>query len=81
MCLGSLLPKHPALTRERLGAGQRKLGRELATTRDQINQTIGAVNSVIGNGCTGLHSAGSDNDSAAATARPARKTPVRDAVA
>ena len=59
---------------------QRQVGRELAATRDQINQTIGAVKSVIGDGRTIVRSAGSDNGSPAATASPARKTPVRDAV-
>ena len=59
---------------------QRQVGRELAATRDQINQTIGAVKSVIGDGRTIVRSARSDNGSPAATASPARKTPVRDAV-
>ena len=59
---------------------QRQVGRELATTRDRINQTIGAVKSVIGDGRTIVRSARSDNGSHAATASPARKTPVRDAV-
>ena len=38
------------------------------------------MKSVIGNGRTIVRSAGSDNGSTAATASPARKTPVRDAV-
>ena len=38
------------------------------------------MKSVIGDGRTIVRSAGSDNGSNAATARPARKTPVRDAV-
>ncbi len=38
------------------------------------------MKSVIGNGRTGVRSAGSDNGSTAAAASPARKTPVRDAV-
>ena len=77
--VGSQLPKAPAITRDDLQASQRKVGRELADTRAQINQTIGAVKSVIGNGRTIVRSAGGDNGSTAATASPARKTPVRDA--
>ena len=38
------------------------------------------MKSVIGDGRTIVRSAGSDNGSNAATASPARKTPVRDAV-
>ena len=38
------------------------------------------MKSVIGDGRTIVRSAGSDNGSHAATASPARKTPVRDAV-
>ncbi len=38
------------------------------------------MKSVIGNGRTIVRSAGGDNGSNAATASPARKTPVRDAV-
>ena len=79
--VGSPLPKHPVVTRDGLGASQRTVGPELAATRHQINQTIGTVKSVIGNTRTSVRSAGSDNGSAPATARPARKTPVRDAVA
>jgi hypothetical protein len=69
----------PAVTQDDLQAPQRK-GREPAATRDQINETIGAVKSVIGDGRTIVRSAGSDNGSNAATAGPARKTPERDAV-
>ncbi len=79
--VGSPLPKQPVVTRDNLGASQRTVGRELAATRDRINQAIGAVKSVIGNGHTSVGFAGGDNGSAPATARPARKTPVRDAVA
>ena len=56
------------------------MGREFAATRDQINQTIGAVKSVIGNGRTIIRSASSDTGSTAATVSPAQKTPVKDAV-
>ena len=77
--VGSQLPAPPAITHDDLQAPQRK-GRELAATRDQINQTIGAVKSVIGDCRTIVSSAGSDNGSHAATAGPARKTPERDAV-
>jgi len=45
-----------------------------------INQTIGAVQSGIGDGRTIVRSAGGDNGSNPATASTARKTPVRDAV-
>ena len=79
--VGSPLPKQPVGTRDNLGASQRTVGRELAAARDRINQTIGAVKSVIGNRHTSVGFAGGDNGSAPATAHPARKTPVRDAVA
>jgi len=78
--VGSPLPKPPAVTHDDLQTSQRQVGRELAATRDQINQTIGAVKSVIGDGRTIVRSTRSDNGSNAATASPARKTPVRDAV-
>ena len=78
--VGSPLPKPPAVTPDDLQTSQRQVGRELAATRDQINQTIGAVKSVIGDGRTIVRSTRSDNGSNAATASPARKTPVRDAV-
>jgi hypothetical protein len=78
--VGSQLPKPLAGTRDDLQAPQRTVGRELAATRDEINETIGAVKSVIGDGRTIVRSAGSDHGSTAATARPARKTPVRDTV-
>ena len=67
--VGSPLPKHPVVTRDGLGASRRTVGRELAATRDQINQTIGAVKSVIGNWRSSVRSAGGDNGSTAATAR------------
>ena len=78
--VGSPLPEPPAVTRDDFAAPQRTVGRELAATRDQINEAIGAVKSVIGDGRTIVRSAGGDNRSHAATASPARKTPVRDAV-
>jgi hypothetical protein len=78
--VGSQLPEPFAATQDDPGASQRKFGRELAATRDQINQTIGAVKSVIGDGRTIVRSDGSDKGPHAATASPARKTPVRDAV-
>ena len=78
--VGSQLPKPIAGTRDDLQAPQRTVGREPAVTNDRINETIGAVKSVIGDGRTIVRSAGSDHGSTAATARPARKTPVRDTV-
>jgi hypothetical protein len=45
-----------------------------------MHRTIGAVKSVIGDGRTIVRSATGDNGSNPATTRPARKTPVRDAV-
>jgi hypothetical protein len=78
--VGSPLPKPPAITHDDLAASQRTVGRELATTRDRLNAAIGAVKSVIGDERTIVRSARSDNGSHAATASPARKTPVRDAV-
>ena len=78
--VGSPLPQPPAVTRDDPVASQGTIGRELVATRDQIHQTIGAVKSVIGDGRTIVRSAGGDNGSNAATASPARSTPVRDAV-
>ena len=74
------LPKPPAVTHDDLAAPQRKVGGEPATTRDRLNAAIGTVKSVIGDGRTIVRSARSENGSPAATASPARKTPVRDAV-
>ena len=48
--------------------------------RDRLNAAIGTVNSVIGDGRTIVRSARGDNGSNIVTARPARKTPVRDAI-
>lgn len=70
----------PAVTHDNLETSQTTVRRELAATRDQITETIGAVKSVIGNGRTIVRSASGDNGSTAATTSPARKTPVRDAV-
>jgi hypothetical protein len=78
--VGLPLPKPRAVTHDDLAAPQRTIGREPATTRDRLNTAIGTVKSVIGDGRTIVRSARSDNGSHAATARPARKTPVRDAV-
>ena len=78
--VGSQPPQPPAVTQQDLQANERTVGREFAATRDQINQTIGAVKSVIGNGRTIIRSASSDTGSTAATVSPAQKTPVRDAV-
>jgi hypothetical protein len=78
--VGSLLPKHPAVTRDGLAASQRKVGRVLAETRDQVQQSIGAAKSVFGNGRTSVHSAGGVSGFTVGSAGPARKTPVRDAV-
>ena len=73
-------PKPPAVTHDDLAAPQRAVGGELATTRDRLNAAIGTVKSVIGDGRTIVRSARSDNGSDVATASPARKTPVRDAI-
>jgi PE-PPE domain len=78
--LGSALPKPPAVTHEDRPAPQRTIAREPATTKDRLNAAIGTAKSVIGDGRTIVRSARSDNGSHATTARPARKTPVRDAV-
>ena len=77
--VGSQPPAPPAVTHGDLKASQPTVGRELAATRDQITETIGAVKSVIGNGRTIVSSAGGDHGSNPATASPARKTPVWDA--
>ena len=74
------LPKPPAVTHDDLAAPQRTVGGELAMTRDRLNAAVGTVKSVIGDGRTIVRSAGSDNGSPTATASPARKTPVRDAI-
>ena len=50
--VGSQRPEPPTVTQDDLEAPQRTVGRELAATRDQITETIGAVKSVIGNGRT-----------------------------
>ena len=78
--VGTQLPEPPAVTRDDLEATRRTVVRELVAPRDRINATIGAVQSVIGDGRTIVRSAGGGNGSNPATARPARKTPVRDAV-
>jgi len=76
----SPLPKPPASTQDDPQAIQHKVDRELAATRDQINETIGVVKSVSGDGRTIVSAAGNDNGSPAATAITAHNTPVRDAV-
>ena len=76
----SQLPATAAVTRDDRQAPQRTVGRELAATRDQMNKTIGAVKSVIGNGRTIVRSANGDNRSNPATSSRARETPVRDMV-
>jgi PE-PPE domain len=76
----SPLPKPPASTQDDPQAIQHKVDRELAATRDQINETIGAVKSVSGDGRTIVSAAGNDNGSPAATTITAHNTPVRDAV-
>jgi hypothetical protein len=78
--LGSALPKPPAVTHHDLAGPQRTIGAEPATTRDRLTAAIGTVKSVIGDGRTIVRSARSDNGSHATTARPARKTPMRNAV-
>ena len=78
--VGAQLPEPPAVTRDDREATPRTVVRDLAAPRDRINAPIGAAQSVIGDGRTIVRSAGGDNGSNPATARPARKTPVRDAV-
>ena len=78
--VGSELPEPPAVTQDDLEASQRKVVREPAATPDEVDETIGAVKSVIGNGRSIVRSAGGDNDSNPATTSPERKTPVRDTV-
>jgi hypothetical protein len=77
--VGSQPAAPPAVARDDLEASQPTVVQELAATRDHINNTLGAVKSVIGNGRTVERIAGNDNDSP--TASPTRKTPLRDAVA
>ena len=78
--VGSELPEPPAVTQDDLEASQRKVVREPAATPDEVDETIGAVKSVIGNGRSIVRSAGGDNGSNPATTSPERKTPVRDTV-
>ena len=78
--VGSALPKPRAVTRDDLAAPRRTIAREPATTRDGLTAAIGTVKSVIGDGRTIVRSTRGDNGSPATTARPARKTPVRDAL-
>jgi PE-PPE domain len=78
--VGPQLPEPFAVSQDDLQASQRKVSREQVATNHPINETNGAVKSVIGNGRTIVHSARSDNGSQAPTASPAHKTPVRDAV-
>jgi PE-PPE domain len=78
--VGSELPEPPAVTQDDLEASQRKVVREPAATRDEVDETIGAIKSVIGNGRAIVRSTGTSNGYNAVTASPARKTPVRDAV-
>jgi hypothetical protein len=73
-------PETLAVSQDDPHASQRKVSREPAAINDPINETIGAVKSVVGNGRTIVRFAGSDNASRTATASSARKTPVRDAV-
>ena len=73
-------PEPFAVSQDDLQASQRKVGREPVATNDRINETNGVGKSVIGNGRTIVRSTGSDNGSQTATASPAHKTPVRDAV-
>ena len=78
--VGSQPPSPPAVTHGNFETSRPTLRRELAATRDQITETIGAVKSVIGNGRSIVRSAGGDNGSNPATTSPARKTRVRDTV-
>ncbi len=55
-----------------------KVGQKLPAFMHRINESIGAVKSVIGNGRTIVRSSGDDNGSPTSIAGPARKTPVRD---
>jgi PE-PPE domain len=77
----SELPEAPAVTQDDLEEGQRKVGRQLADTRDQINETVTKVQSVIGNGRNTVTTANtSDGGENGATPRTTRKTPVKDAL-
>jgi hypothetical protein len=77
----SELPEAPAVTQDDLEEGQRKVGRQLADTRDQINETVTKVQSVIGSGRNIVATANtSDGGENGATSSTTRKTPVKDAV-
>ena len=78
--VGSELPQPSEATQDDRQASQREVDREQPAASDRINETIGAVKSVIGNGRTIVRSAGGDNGSTATTANPARKSQVRNAV-
>ena len=70
------LPEAPAVTQEQLEQAQRPVGRQLAETRDQVNEVI----ETVGNGRTPGASEDDDNGSGTTSSAPARRTPVRDAV-
>ena len=77
----SELPEAPAVTQDDLEEGQRKVGRQLADTRDQINETVTKVQSVIGNGRNTATTANtSDGGENGDTPSTTRKTPVKDAL-
>jgi hypothetical protein len=76
--VGSQLPKLPAVTHDDLEGSQRAVSRELAATRDQINDTTGEVNSATGNRRTIVRSAG-ERGSTEMTTRSERQPSVRDA--
>jgi hypothetical protein len=60
-------------------ASRRTVSRELAATRNQINETIAAVKSAIDDGRTNIRPAFNGNGSRAAITT-ANKTPGRDAI-
>lgn len=70
----------PAIAQDDPRGSQPRIRQALAAKHSQINQTIGAVKSIIGNGRTIVRSAGGHSGFAADIPRPLRKRPVREAV-
>jgi PE-PPE domain len=72
-------PPEPVDIQGHVEADPGKVGQKLPAFMHRINESIGAVKSVIGNGRTIVKSSGDDNGSPTSIAGPARKAPARDA--
>lgn len=76
----SRLPAAPTPHRETVAQRQRQVADPPAAARHQINDTIAAVRSVIGDGRNTVVAAGRAGGAGATLSTPSHKTPVRDAV-